>query len=228
LLAETLPEILDTSLKMNKSIIILTFLLFILSCNKRNENSQKSVEVIEKPLSLKEIKDINSIIETIIIQDSLKVLKSDDYTNFLCHDLRRLPIDIPVKQANGLVLPPVPGRIYVTELLNNKINDELFFTTKDSSNLIAQNSKSSKFIIDKSILKNINSTSFEKEKAKRKKGENYRFYEMTIPIFSRDNQKAYVELGYHCGTLCGHGKAIYLKKIKGKWIIVKKFGTWMS
>jgi hypothetical protein len=51
---------------------------------------------------------------------------------------------------------------------------------------------------------------------------------MTIPIFSLDNQKAYVELGYHCGTLCGYGKAIYLKKVSGKWIIVKKFRTWIS
>lgn len=213
---------------MKKSIFILTLSIFILSCNKKNENLQKKVELIEKPLSLKEIKDINSIVETVIIHDSLKVLKSNDYTNFLCHDLRRLPIDIPEKQANGLVLPPAPGRIYLTELLNEKINNEIFFTEKDKSNLIAQNSKPSKFIIDKSILKNINSTSFEKENAKRKKGENYRFYEMTIPIFSLDNQKAYIELGYHCGTLCGHGKAIYLKKLNGKWIIVKKFGTWIS
>ena len=213
---------------MKKSIIILTLSLFILSCNKKNESFQKNVQLIEKPLSLKEIKDINSIVETIIIQDSLKVLKSYDYTDFLCHDLRRLLIDIPEKQANGLVLPPAPGRIYLTELLHDRIKNEIFFTTKDSSNLIAQNSKPSKFIIDKSILKNINSTSFEKENAKRKKGVNYRFYDMTIPIFSLDNQKAYVELGYHCGTLCGQGKAIYLKKLNGKWIIVKKYGTWIS
>lgn len=213
---------------MKKSIIILTVSLFIFNCSKKNENSQMNGEFIEKPLSINEIKNINSIIEIIIIQDSLKVLKSNDYINFLCHDLKRLPIDIPEKQENGLVLPPAPGRIYLTELLNERINGEIFFATKDSFNLIAQNSKPSKFIVDQSILKNINSTSFEKEKAKRKKGKNYRFYEMTIPIFSLDNQKAYVELGYHCGTLCGYGKAIYLKKVSGKWIIVKKFRTWIS
>jgi hypothetical protein len=46
---------------------------------------------------------------------------------------------------------------------------------------------------------------------------------MTIPLFSLDNQKAYVELGYYCGTLCGYGEAIYLKKINGKWTIVEKW-----
>jgi hypothetical protein len=124
---------------MKKSIIILTVLFFILSCSKKNENFQMNSELIEKPLSIDEIKNINSIIEIIIIQDSLKVLKSNDYINFLCYDLKRLPIDIPEKLENGLVLPPAPGRIYLTELLNERINDEIFFAKKDSFNLIAQN-----------------------------------------------------------------------------------------
>jgi len=216
---------------MNKSIITLIFFLFILSCNTKNENeknSEKHIGLIEKQLSSQIVKDINSIVEAIIVQDSLKILKSASYSNFLCTELRKLPIDIPEKQANGLTPPPAPGRIYLSEILNDKVNSEIFFTTKDSSNLIAQNSNPAKFKIDKSILKNINSTSFEKEIIKQKKGEMYRFYEMTIPIFSHDNQKAYVELNYSCGTLCGHGKAIYLKKINGKWTIIKKVGTWIS
>ncbi|MCF6140935.1 hypothetical protein L1S34_06520 [Flavobacterium sp. K77] len=213
---------------MNKSIIILAFSLFIIGCNNKNENSEKNIKLIAKQFSLSEVKDINSIVEAIITQDSLEVLKSADYSNYLCDELTRLPIDFPEKQANGLTPPLAPGRIYLTELLNDKINDEIFFAKKDSSNLIAQNSKPSIFKIDKLLLININTTSFEKENIKRKKGKNYRFYEMTIPIFSLDNRKAYVELGYHCGALCGHGKAIFLKKINEKWIIVKKFGTWVS
>jgi uncharacterized protein YbcV (DUF1398 family) len=67
------------------------------------------------------------------------------------------------KTKNGLIPPPAPGRIYLNEILNDTIEKDIFFTTKDSSNLIAQNSNPLTFRIEKSILKNINSTSFQKE-----------------------------------------------------------------
>lgn len=216
---------------MNKSIIKLILLLFILSCNTKYESeksSDKDIILNEKQISPQRVEDINLIVNAIIIQDSLEILKSDDHSNFLSTELRKLPIDIPERQDNGLIPPPAPGRIYLSEILNDVINNEVFFSTKDSSNLIAQNSNPSKFEIDKSVLKNINFTTTDKEVKKQKKEDFYRFYAMTIPIFSLDNKKAYVELDYHCGTLCGYGNAIYLKKIRGKWIIVEKVKTWIS
>lgn len=210
---------------MNKSIITVTFLLFIFSCNTITKKEKN----VEKPLlSAQRVKESNLIVSAIVVQDSLKVLKSDDNSKFLCDELRKLFIDIPEEQANGLTPPPAPGRIYLIELLNTMVNEEVFFTSKDSSNLLAQNTAPSKLKIDQSVLKNINFLSIEKEIKKGDKDEMFRFYEMTLPIFSMDNKKAYVELSYSCGSLCGYGKAIYLKKIKGKWIIVRKVQTWIS
>jgi hypothetical protein len=214
---------------MNKSILVVLLLFFVLGCKMKNEKkSEVQVAPAEKELSSIEVDDINAIVKAILVQDSLKVFKSDPYTNFLCVELRRLPIDIPKELGNGLVPPPAPGRKYISHLLNDKINNELFFTTKDSAILLAQNANPAKFKIDKSILKNVNCTSIEKEISKKKNPIRNRFYQLTIPIFSVDGKKAYVELDYNCGALCGNGKSIYLKKIKGKWTIVEKVGTWIS
>ncbi|MBF7093083.1 hypothetical protein IUY40_16240 [Flavobacterium sp. ALJ2] len=67
-----------------------------------------------------------------------------------------------------------------------------------------------------------------KETLKQKIGERYNFYDMTIPIFSKDNTKAYVELNHHCGALCGEGKAFFLFKTNGEWGIIYKYIKWVS
>ena len=82
--------------------------------------------------------------------------------------------------------------------------------------------------LKESLAEKINQTTKEKEINKKKMGKPFDFYEMTIPIFSLDNQKAYLELNHHCGGLCGGGTSIYLRKINGKWKIVDKRQTWMS
>ena len=55
------------------------------------------------------------------------------------------------------------------------------------------------------------------------------FYQMTLPVFSKDNKIAYVEFNHFCsGGLCGSGQAIYLKKLNGRWVVSFKRMTWMS
>jgi len=54
-----------------------------------------------------------------------------------------------------------------------------------------------------------------------------RYYDLTIPIFSLDNKKAYVELTNNCDD-CGGATAYYLEKISNKWTIVGWERVWMS
>jgi hypothetical protein len=74
----------------------------------------------------------------------------------------------------------------------------------------------------------LNTTTFQNELKKINNGEDYDFYEMSIPIFSFDKRTAYVELDHRCGHLCGNGRAFYLRKINGKWKIIENFRTWKS
>jgi hypothetical protein len=173
------------------------------------------------------IKNINEIVETIIIQDSLSVSKNDKNSISFCVNLIKIKISIPVKGEN--LLPPIPfNNVSIDQLLNLRIGNETFFFRGDSVYLVSQTLKQKVFKIDQKIIKKINSTTIEKETSKQKRGEKYEFYEMTIPVFSKDHTKAYVELNHYCGGLCGSGKAILLSKTNGKWRMIDKYRTWIS
>jgi hypothetical protein len=208
---------------MKKLILILLVSLLFTKC-KNNNN--------EIEIGSPKINEINKIVKTIILEDSLNVLKNDKESKMFCEELIKLDIYIPEKRKKNEPIPPPPPpsfyKISIEDLLNYKIENEMFFTSKDSLDLLRQNLNPEKLIIEKDILQKINLTTEERENTKRKNGELYNFYVMTIPIFSSDNNKAYVELNHYCGGLCGNGKSIFLKKINGKWKVVDKWRTWIS
>jgi hypothetical protein len=47
-------------------------------------------------------------------------------------------------------------------------------------------------------------------------------------IFDKDHTYAAVWYSFHCGSLCGRGNTIVLKKVEGKWKISKHCGGWIS
>lgn len=147
----------------------------------------------------------------------------------LCEELPKLNIYIPKKSENGEILPSLrlsPNNVSIEELLQYKKSE--FFKVKDSLHLLKQNSNPQKFKIDKVIFDKINLTTRAIEINKKNTGKPFDFYEMTIPVFSSDNQKAFVQLNYYCKGLCGNGVSLFLEKINGKWKIVDKWVTWMS
>ncbi len=204
---------------MRNIVLIFTF-LFLLSC----KNSESKTE-----LETSKVNDINQIVQVVIIEDSLNILKNGTDTRMFCEELTKLTVYVPEKTQNGEIPPPPPPsfkEVSIEYLLHYR--KSFYFNTKDSLNLLKQNSNPEKFKIEKNLAEKINQTTREKEINKKKMGKPFDFYEMTIPIFSLDNQKAYLELNHHCGSLCGGGMSIYLRKINGKWKIVDKRQTWMS
>lgn len=204
---------------MRKIIILLIIAFTFLDFQQKTEQVEFKSEQIE---------DINEIVQTITNQDNLNILKTNSGSRTFCTELKKITIEFGKKQKNGKIYPPPHGKLYLYFLLNQKINGEIFFSSKDSSNIMLQNLNPERLKIKETITDKLNSTSFEKEMIKQKNGNQYDFYEMTIPIFSLDRQKAYVELDHYCGFLGGGGIAIYLKKINGKWKIVEKWRTWIS
>lgn len=200
-----------------RNIILIFAFLTLLSCK-------------EKEFSSFTVRDINEIAETIIIGESLFVSKNDNSSRSFCTDLIKINIRIPIKsEENPNLPPPLPfNNVSINELLNFKTGKERFFLSTDSTYLILQNLGQKEFKIEQNIIDKINSTTIEKEILKQKIGEKYNFYDMTIPIFSKDNSKAYVELNHHCGAFCGEGKAFFLSKTNGKWRIIYKYIKWVS
>lgn len=62
----------------------------------------------------------------------------------------------------------------------------------------------------------------------KKLGNLYDYYQFSLPIFSKDHTTAFVELNYQSGGIYGDGTAYLLKKRYNKWVIVGKWGTWIS
>jgi hypothetical protein len=202
-----------------RNIILIFTLISLFSC----KNSE-----IKAVFDTSKVTDINDIVETIIIEDSLDVLKNEDGSGMLCEELIKLDIYVPEKSKNGeIVIPPPPiGNVSIGDLLHYGKGG--FFSVKDSLYLLNQNSNPQKFTIDKVQFEKFKLTTREKEISKMKAKKSFDFYEISIPIFSSDNKKAYVELSHYCGTLCGDGRSIYLEKVNEKWKIISKRETWIS
>ena len=207
-------------LEMKKIFYSLLISLTFMSCKNSNEKIEFE--------NLRANETFN-IVESIITQDSLKVIKNGIDKSYFLENLKKLNIIIPKKEKNGIETIPLPffNNVEIKNLIGRKINDRIFFTQKDSLNIINQNEYPENLKLHKRILTEINSISFEEAKTKYKK-ENLDLYEMSIPIFSSNNKKAYVQLNNHCGSLCGEGIEIFLEKINGKWKIIYKQRTWIS
>jgi hypothetical protein len=198
-----------------------TFLAFT-NCNTKSKQAEYNAI---------RVKEINKIVETIIVDDSLNVLKDNEHSKMLSENLFRLTVFVPEKSKNNDVLPPPPpsfNNVSINELLNNRTEDNIFFKSVDSTYLLEQNLEEKNLKLNKNLIAKINSTTKQIELNKKEKGESFDFYEMSIPIFSYDKQKAYVELNHYCGGLCGNGVSIYLKKINGKWKIIQIVEGWIS
>ncbi|WP_268847570.1 hypothetical protein [Flavobacterium aestivum] len=203
-----------------KNIIWIVTLFLFLGCKKQKE---------ETKLQDSKFSDINQIVEVIINQDSLYISKNDKSSIAFCIDLVKINIQIPIKNKEKLYEPPTPfNSVSINQLLSYKINNDNFFSKADSTYLVSQSLGLKEFKIEQKIIEKIKSTTFDKEELKQKTGKKYDFYEMTIPVFSKDNSKAYVEINHYCGGLCGSGKAFFLSKINGEWRIINKTQTWIS
>ncbi|OKL39745.1 hypothetical protein [Pontibacter flavimaris] len=182
-------------------------------------------QVQEEEYSRLTEQDINEVIHAIVVQDSLFYGKSSDIP--LSTDLFRLDLYFPDATLNGQDPPPVPWKSNFYELigLHGKTSP---FTVQDSSYLLFQYEKLQGFVLDRGIYRNIHFTTWEEQEPKLRAQEHTAFYELSIPLFSADKTKVYVEMNYRCYKLCGYGKEYVLEKTNGKWIVVKKSVKWFS
>ena len=217
----------------NFTLIILSILFF--SCTNKNR----------VPYSLPSDKDINEIISEILITDSVHVFKSHimpdsivdraengKFTYLMkfpfCIDLEKFRVCFPKPSNDSLELTiPMPsgffGLNYTTILERGNLNNRLNFSKADSAYFVFQSDTLNHFTISGDILKDIYTTTLDKQK-----GKEDTYFSCTIPIFSADKTKAYVELNYRCWGLCSYGRYYILSKEKNRWTIVKKDTHWFS
>jgi hypothetical protein len=164
--------------------------------------------------------DIDEIVRAVIVQDSLS-----NYKRPLSIDLKKTKV-VVIKPVNGLMLPPPIGDLDISGLINTK-HRQSYFTKKDSLYILYQNDTLKHFRFNSNLISNLKLTTNAIQEQNEKLDKYQPFLEISIPIFSLDQQYAYIQVNYLCVS-CGGGTGIFLKKINKQWMIVKKYSTWRS
>jgi len=51
---------------------------------------------------------------------------------------------------------------------------------------------------------------------------------ISIPLFTKDCKRVYIDYGQQCSALWGHGEIIVFELIDNKWILKERYETWIS
>lgn len=163
--------------------------------------------------------DINQIVKVVVKKEGII-----NGNALLVAELHRIQVLTPGYPDS---IPRPVGSLELKRLLNIKVNHKNFFAETDSLHLLFQNQLFKTFPIEKTLSKQIKFVSSAEVWKNMRSEITISFYDMTIPVFSSDNKKAYVEWDYNCAT-CGTGTALFLEKVRGKWIIVYEENLWVS
>jgi len=126
----------------------------------------------------------------------------------------------------GYLPPPSrnkKGEPFVFKYYKSTDNDSLGFIQTDSIFIVEQIVSNKNISLDLKIvprdikIKNISVDNYKEQ----------RLYKFLLPLFNKNHDFALVEYDFQC-TSCGYGILVFLKKINGKWIKIKSFGTWTS
>ena len=82
-------------------------------------------------------------------------------------------------------------------------------------------------MIDSKVSNKLIVTTFQEQNLKKHSNKLARFYYLTIPVFSADNKRAYIEVTKICNR-CGSAYFAILKKDKGEWKIIKEREIWTN
>lgn len=215
---------------INKNLLYILPLTLLSCCQHKSENNLKIInEALEiKKISDDEIDEINLIIEAVLTHSTHDLLRSDENSDDLILDnLYRIKVvEDPSKSED--YLPPKESEIFYTELIGAKHKEHFLFTTEDSLYIIQQNYYPNKLKIADTILEKYNTEESINQKLKDNPDLYFSKLELSVPILSKDKQKAYIKTNFYCGALCGNGSTLYLMKVNNEWKVVEDIFTWIS
>ncbi|TPG44015.1 hypothetical protein EAH81_05550 [Flavobacterium pectinovorum] len=195
-------------------------MLLIVSCNKNDCTTNEKIRKIET----------DKIIET-FLED--KYFKNNKDAYAVCISFKKLKINTeslyaePTKKAQIIKLPPrLPKilentKVYIEMLTNANLKGKKIFKPKDSINFIEQNNCFFKYTLPKNIagrIKTISASEIEN-------ATDYVIF--SIPIFSEDNKKAYLEMDCYSKEL-PYGQSVYLEKKDNIWKVIDTKTIWVK
>ncbi|WP_281234328.1 hypothetical protein [Flavobacterium gelatinilyticum] len=174
--------------------------------------------------------ETDKIVETLLKQKHIGNSK-DSYA--VCSSFKKLKINtesIYTDSTKKIEIVKLPKRlpriyenseIYIEKLLNANFNGEKIFKNKDSLNFVEQNNCFLNYRLPKTTSGKVKTISV----SKIEKAEDYLI--LSIPIFSKDNKKAYIQMDYYPKRY-QYGISVYLEKKDNVWKITTSKEHWSS
>lgn len=195
-----------------KNILVL-FILTLLSCNSKNGE-----ELIREEETI-------TIIQTLLEEKGLE-MPIDFYSEQkipICLNLKKNIVNTKcferTKTIDELVGKPLPEKTFISQggvciekIYRLRPIDNSFFMKNDSLDIVKQNDIIKAIKIPKSIIQNFKTVEFTQSLKITEK-----YVQFSIPIFSKDNTKVYLEFDYYAGNESSSGISLYLEKVNGKW-----------
>ncbi|WP_431244923.1 hypothetical protein ACQ9BO_12320 [Flavobacterium sp. P21] len=180
------------------------FLFFIIISRNKNDclsnekirkiETDKIVEILVKQNFITNSKDSYAICNSF---KKIKINTEDIYAEPTEPSIVKLPPRLPIILQNT--------ETYIQMLLNANTKGQKVFQDKDSINFVEQNNCFLKYTLPEKISKKLKTISV----SKIDKAQDYII--LSIPIFSEDNKKAYMEIDCYSKEL-PFGTSVYLEK----------------
>ncbi|MET3538392.1 hypothetical protein [Chryseobacterium limigenitum] len=192
-----------------KTKLLLFFIFIFIKC------SSQSIADIYKI-------DTDLIITKIIERNSAKVQKN--YANKIVRQFKKpeMPlINTTPNEFEGLLVS-----MGADGMPNFKLKK--IITKDDYEYFLLQSQNADPTEISDALKKKYNFDLLENILRDREKEKRYEYYQFTKPYFSKDHQKAYIEVEYYSAGMYGDGMAYILEKINGEWVIVRGLNLWIT
>lgn len=194
----------------------------LLSCYSRKDEDlvrqKETIAIIQTLLEEKGVgmvRDFQTETELPICLNLKKVMvQTDCFEEPIANDTLKI-IKLPEKSFIN------QGEVCIEKIYNSRSNNNLFFLKTDSLSIVEQNQSFTTLKIPKSITQKFKTVAFAKNLKIVDK-----YIQFSIPIFSKDNTKAYVQCDHYTTNESSYGVSIYLMKIDGKWKIKNIERNW--
>jgi len=163
--------------------------------------------------------EINSVIKTIIDNDTTIISEKDRELAHFSIDLQKYNVRLPHKCDSCIDLNFVYD-IAISQLLYEPVSNAPFFSKIDSTYFLYQNDSIKSATIDTALFNGYKLLSIKEIHKRFKTADRFAYYQFSIPYFSIDRTKAHVEFSFVCGSLCGQSGIYLLEKVNNKWVIV--------
>lgn len=167
--------------------------------------------------------DTDLIITKIIESNRAKVQKND--ANKIVQQFKKIERSLTTNTT-----PNEFEGLFVSMGVDGMPNFKLkkIITKDDYEYFLLQSQNADPTEISDALKKKYNFDLLENILRDREKEKRYEYYQFTKPYFSKDHQKAYIEVEYYSAGIYGDGMAYILEKINGEWVIVRGLNLWIT